>query len=85
MPRSANPDPKLAAVLKRLREDRGLSQEHVAWHAARRVHADHTTVVADGLTQQRQVTAGAATDLQDRLPGLELESPHRLPAEPVRQ
>lgn len=33
MPRSANPDPKLAAILKRLREERGLSQEHVAWHA----------------------------------------------------
>jgi transcriptional regulator with XRE-family HTH domain len=34
VPRSANPDPKLAAALKRLREDRGLSQEHVAWHAS---------------------------------------------------
>ncbi len=34
MPRSAKPDPKLAAVLKRLREDRGLTQEHVAWHAS---------------------------------------------------
>jgi transcriptional regulator with XRE-family HTH domain len=34
VPRSAKPDPKLAAVLKRLREDRGLSQEHVAWHAS---------------------------------------------------
>jgi transcriptional regulator with XRE-family HTH domain len=34
VPRSAKPDPKLAAVLKRLREDRGLTQEHVAWHAS---------------------------------------------------
>lgn len=34
MPRSANPDPKLAAILKRLREERGLTQEHVAWHAS---------------------------------------------------
>ena len=34
MPRSAKPDPKLAAVLKRLREDHGLTQEHVAWHAS---------------------------------------------------
>jgi DNA-binding XRE family transcriptional regulator len=33
MPSSAKPDPKLDAVLKRLREDRGLTQEHVAWHA----------------------------------------------------
>jgi len=33
VPRSANPDPKLGAALKRLREDHGLSQEHVAWHA----------------------------------------------------
>jgi transcriptional regulator with XRE-family HTH domain len=34
VPRSANPDPKLAAILKRLREERGLTQEHVAWHAS---------------------------------------------------
>jgi transcriptional regulator with XRE-family HTH domain len=33
VPRKATPDPKLAAVLKSLREQRGLSQEHVAWHA----------------------------------------------------
>ena len=33
MPRKATPDPNLAAILKRLREDRGLTQEHVAWHA----------------------------------------------------
>jgi transcriptional regulator with XRE-family HTH domain len=34
VPRSAKPDPKLAAILKRVREERGLSQEHVAWHAS---------------------------------------------------
>jgi transcriptional regulator with XRE-family HTH domain len=33
VPRKATPDPNLAAILKRLREDRGLTQEHVAWHA----------------------------------------------------
>jgi transcriptional regulator with XRE-family HTH domain len=33
MPRNAKPDPKLSAILKGLREDRGLTQEHVAWHA----------------------------------------------------
>jgi transcriptional regulator with XRE-family HTH domain len=33
VPRRAKPDPKLSAILKGLREDQGLSQEHVAWHA----------------------------------------------------
>jgi transcriptional regulator with XRE-family HTH domain len=34
VPRNAKPDPELSAILKRLREDRGLTQEHVAWHAS---------------------------------------------------
>ena len=33
VPRSANPDPALAAVIRRLREDRGLTREALAFHA----------------------------------------------------
>jgi transcriptional regulator with XRE-family HTH domain len=33
MPANARPDPSLAAALRRLREDRGLSQEEVAHRA----------------------------------------------------
>ena len=33
MPRDLPPDPALAAVLRRLREDRGLAQEAVAFRA----------------------------------------------------
>jgi DNA-binding XRE family transcriptional regulator len=33
MPRSPEPDRALAAVLKRAREERGMTQEAVAWHA----------------------------------------------------
>lgn len=33
MPRNAKPDPELSAILKGLREARGLTQEHVAWYA----------------------------------------------------
>jgi transcriptional regulator with XRE-family HTH domain len=33
VPRAPAPDHALAAVLKRLREERGMTQESVAWHA----------------------------------------------------
>jgi DNA-binding XRE family transcriptional regulator len=33
VPRAPNPDPALAAALKRLREDREMTQEAAAWHA----------------------------------------------------
>lgn len=33
MPRAPDPDQALAAALKRLREDRAMTQEAAAWHA----------------------------------------------------
>ncbi len=33
MPRTAKPDPALAAAIRRLREERGLTREAVAFHA----------------------------------------------------
>jgi transcriptional regulator with XRE-family HTH domain len=33
VPRSANPDPALATVIRRLREERGITREALAFHA----------------------------------------------------
>lgn len=33
VPRSANPDPALAAAIRQLREERGLTREALAFHA----------------------------------------------------
>jgi transcriptional regulator with XRE-family HTH domain len=77
VPRSANPDPALAAVIRRLREDRGLTREALAFHAGMTTGSLARIELAQsvpGWDTVRSITAALGVTLSELATAVEAES-----------